>query len=850
MDDPSSPEQGAERDAWNYAGLPWSLILYLKSHKLEMPSTHQPSVSSTPDGDNKDDTISDSLNEPRDLHVPELNPPEAETAISSTSNAIVVAVAPLASTKDESASANPNAAPAASSPARWAHDTPEARALGALFSILLAGPSDFIPRTAVGAKFAELVRQEAAPKMKFAKLIALAGDLVESASDNAGGVVRLRPDALPNTSGRILLEVLSGKEEFTPANVAGIDFQQACQRAQLPPCKFAAAVSGAKHWIESDSESKADMDSRGLRIMYPGMTVLSKSIEAPVPSSAPAEKAAADLLVTMTAPIPPVVSAASAADSSGDQLMQDLLDILRKTAPCPLIALGSAYGTLMASRGLPFIKRKGGWLVRFLQQHPKLFRLEWAGNVVSQITLVTPEQVAQRPTGASESEQKAVPLPDVHQPAPSSDLRSESHTLKTDGDIEWLSTRLGGAIADLPRTAVGELAANDPGALPHISSVNWNHSADFVRLAAAPSPAHPAASEELDALFNILPTAIASAIRERPADSLVDIVLDLGRVPKVHVEEETKDGRRRIKAHALPLPLVTEVDIQTVLGGIGTLSADNRAGIPHTLHRVSALRARDGSVIGFTMRVGRVVYGSLKLMGDIVSSGKSVLLVGAPGVGKTTVLREMARVLSDEYHKRVMVVDTSNEIAGDARIPHSGIGSARRIEVPTPNKQALVMLEAVQNHTPEVIIVDEIGSRDEVVSMQAIAHRGVRLVATVHGTSLWQVVNNPSVCALIGGVHPVILSDAEAKLRESKKTVMQRQHPPVYDVAIEITSRSSWVVYPDVAVAVDNMLLRNGEAMTRKQPTVKVLAAQRRELVRQPNGTEVTRVLPYEPELL
>ena len=251
---------------------------------------------------------------------------------------------------------------------------------------------------------------------------------------------------------------------------------------------------------------------------------------------------------------------------------------------------------------------------------------------------------------------------------------------------------------------------------------------------------------------------------------------------------------------------VTEEDIQYVIDHIGSFGEDNRAGIERTLHRISAIRNRSGKIVGLTARIGRAVFGTIEIIKDLVESGKSVLIMGRPGIGKTTMLREAARVLADELDKRVVVVDTSNEIAGDGDIPHPGIGRARRMQVRTPAQQHAVMIEAVENHMPQVIVIDEIGTELEAAAARTIAERGVQLIGTAHGNNLDNLMLNPTLSDLIGGIQSVTLGDEEARRRRSQKSVLERKAPPTFDVVVEIQSRDRVTVHPDVAETVDAML--------------------------------------------
>ena len=303
---------------------------------------------------------------------------------------------------------------------------------------------------------------------------------------------------------------------------------------------------------------------------------------------------------------------------------------------------------------------------------------------------------------------------------------------------------------------------------------------------------------DLDAIIEKLPSEIGHPVAEREDKSeLLEVILDLGREPQARFPLETV---------VLGSAEVTEEDIQYVIQRIGPFGGDNRAGIERTLHRISAMRNRSGKVVGLTVRVGRAVYGTIRIIEDLVLTGKSVLLLGRPGVGKTTMLREVARVLADDAHKRVVVVDTSNEIAGDGDIPHPGIGGARRMQVPSPSQQHAVMIEAVENHMPEVIVIDEIGTELEANASRTIAERGVQLVATAHGNTLENLIMNPTLSDLIGGIDAVTLGDDEARRRRTQKTVLERRAPPTFDILVEIRGWNDVNIHPEVADVVDRML--------------------------------------------
>ncbi len=310
-------------------------------------------------------------------------------------------------------------------------------------------------------------------------------------------------------------------------------------------------------------------------------------------------------------------------------------------------------------------------------------------------------------------------------------------------------------------------------------------------------------TDNLDELIEVLPPRIRERL-ERLGDlnDLLEIVLDLGRQAEARFP-----GGRCVYLDESP---VKREDIEFLTKRVGAFGPDNRAGIERTLHRISGIRNRYGEIVGLTCRIGRAVYGTIDIVRDVVELGKSVLLLGKPGVGKTTLLREVARVLSDEFNKRVVVVDTSNEIAGDGDIPHPAIGRARRMQVPAPVRQADVMIEAVENHMPEVIVIDEIGTEAEAQAARTIAERGVQLVGTAHGNTLENLVLNPTLSDLVGGIQVVTLSDEEARKRGTQKTVLERKAPPTFDIVIEIKDRDSLAIHHDVARTVD-LLLRGVE---------------------------------------
>ncbi|MGZ8438738.1 MAG: AAA family ATPase, partial [Candidatus Limnocylindrales bacterium] len=304
--------------------------------------------------------------------------------------------------------------------------------------------------------------------------------------------------------------------------------------------------------------------------------------------------------------------------------------------------------------------------------------------------------------------------------------------------------------------------------------------------------------DDLDALLASLPPEIVAAVHALPDRvSLIEVVMDLGRRPEARFPDAEVTLLDRE---------IGEADIAFVVEHIGTFGDDNRAGIERTLHRISAIRNRNGKIVGLTCRIGRAVYGTIEIINDFVETGKSILIMGRPGIGKTTMLREAARVLADNLGKRVVVVDTSNEIAGDGDIPHPAIGKARRMQVRTPSLQHEVMIEAVENHMPQVIVIDEIGTELEAQAARTIAERGVMLIGTAHGNNLDNLMLNPTLSDLIGGIQSVTLGDEEARRRRTQKSVLERKAPPTFDVIVEIQDRERVAVHSDVADTVDAML--------------------------------------------
>ncbi|KAJ4713917.1 P-loop containing nucleoside triphosphate hydrolases superfamily protein [Melia azedarach] len=316
---------------------------------------------------------------------------------------------------------------------------------------------------------------------------------------------------------------------------------------------------------------------------------------------------------------------------------------------------------------------------------------------------------------------------------------------------------------------------------------------------------HLIVEDDLHAFLRILPFDLRNRlVNDSKRGQLLEVILDLGRLPEARYQGEF--GGKYLRSTE-----VSKEELEYAQNAVGEFGGDNRAGIEGTLHRISAIRSRKGAIVGLTCRVGRSVSGHIGMVYDLLHFGKSILFVGRPGVGKTTVMREIARVLSDEFHKRVVIIDTSNEIGGDGDIPHAAIGNARRMQVPEPSLQHRVMIEAVENHMPEVIIVDEIGTEAEAIACRSIAERGVMLIGTAHGEWLENIIKNPTLADLIGGVETVTLGDEEARARRCQKSILERKSPATFYFLIEMRERHYWVTHKSEK-SVD-MLLRGQNPM-------------------------------------
>jgi stage III sporulation protein SpoIIIAA len=308
-------------------------------------------------------------------------------------------------------------------------------------------------------------------------------------------------------------------------------------------------------------------------------------------------------------------------------------------------------------------------------------------------------------------------------------------------------------------------------------------------------------NNDLKKLIDNLPFFLQEHLNQHAnKDKLIEIVLDLGRRP---------EARFVSGSEYLSQKIISWQDIDYMTKRVSKFSNENRAGIERTLHRISCIRNRQFLINGLTCRVGRAVFGTISVVRDLLESEKSILILGKPGVGKTTIIREIARVLADEMEKRVIIIDTSNEIAGDSDIPHSGIGKARRMQVAKTELQHQVMIEAVENHMPQVIIIDEIGTELEVLAARTIAEKGVQLVGTTHGNCLENLIKNPPLADLIGGIQYVTISDDEAKRRGTQKSILERKAYPAFEIIIEVNQQNSWTIHENVKDSVDLFLRGN-----------------------------------------
>jgi stage III sporulation protein SpoIIIAA len=316
-------------------------------------------------------------------------------------------------------------------------------------------------------------------------------------------------------------------------------------------------------------------------------------------------------------------------------------------------------------------------------------------------------------------------------------------------------------------------------------------------------------NSDFEKLIENLPFFLQQNLRKHPyQDQMIEIILDLGRRP---------EARFTYGPEYLSQKTISWQDIDYLTKHLSKFSNENRAGIERTLHRISCIRNRQFLINGLTCRIGRSIFGTVSVIRDLLESEKSILILGRPGIGKTTIIREISRVLADEMEKRVIIIDTSNEIAGDSDIPHFGIGRARRMQVLKTELQHQVMIEAVENHMPQVIIIDEIGTELEVLAARTIAEKGVQLIGTTHGDCLENLIKNPPLSDLIGGIQYVTLSDEEAKRRGTQKSVLERKSYPAFEIIIEMNHPRIWTIHEDVATSADLLLRQNSSISQLRQ---------------------------------
>ena len=313
---------------------------------------------------------------------------------------------------------------------------------------------------------------------------------------------------------------------------------------------------------------------------------------------------------------------------------------------------------------------------------------------------------------------------------------------------------------------------------------------------------------DLNKLIKNLPIFLRKKLENHPQKNfLIEVIVDLGRRPEARFVNYNE---------YLSQKLISWQDLDFITKRIGNFSNDNRAGIQQTLHRISCIRNRQFIINGLTCRIGRTLFGTINGIRDLLELQKSILILGKPGVGKTTAIREISRILSEEKNKRVIIIDTSNEIAGDNDIPHVGIGKARIMQVAKSEWQHQVMIEAIENHMPEVIIIDEIGTELEALAARTISERGVQLIGTAHGNSLESVIKNPLLTDLIGGIQYVTLSDEEAKRRSTQKSILERKAYPAFQLGVEINSQNNWSIHQNIEESVD-LILQNEKPIVQKR---------------------------------
>jgi len=304
-----------------------------------------------------------------------------------------------------------------------------------------------------------------------------------------------------------------------------------------------------------------------------------------------------------------------------------------------------------------------------------------------------------------------------------------------------------------------------------------------------------AVTNDFNVLLHSLPSSITDYIVD--PDNLIEIVVDLQRPVELRFSDDSFIELKTIG---------TEYLIEEILNEMSEPGVDNRCGLNETLHRISVIQNKNLDIVGMTIRIGKPYVGNAILIADLLEDKKNILLIGPPGRGKTSILREASNILSSELLKRVVIVDTSNEIAGEGNVPHRAVGRSRRLQVPKTKAQHDVMIEAVENHNPHTIIIDEVSTSEEGLAAQTIAQRGVQILATVHGHTLNDLIQNKSLASMVGGINKVTLSDDTARARGCQKTALEREFQPPFDCVVEINAFDEVAVHHNVNESVDAIL--------------------------------------------
>ncbi len=302
--------------------------------------------------------------------------------------------------------------------------------------------------------------------------------------------------------------------------------------------------------------------------------------------------------------------------------------------------------------------------------------------------------------------------------------------------------------------------------------------------------------DSIATLFDIFPAKIVKLLQNIDNEKLIEVICDIDR-PLI---ARYLDGSEIELAYT-----ITAKDLQAISTNrlLTAFTANNRCGIDKTLHRIACIRGKDGqSILGLTIRIGRILTPQIDLIADIIDTGESVLFLGKPAAGKTTKLRECADYLSTEGGKRVIIIDSCNEIGGEGNVPHFAVGRARRMPIPQGKKQYEIMLEAVESHNPQVLIIDEISTREEAMACKTIGERGIQLLASAHGERIENLIKNPAINTIIGGAASVTVGDKEAS-KTGNKVVLKREFMPVFSHIIELTSYKEVQIHSNLEKAVD-----------------------------------------------